>query len=113
MLWARLSLGLKFLGLNFSASARKENGIGRVLQFAFFSPFCHKCKALLSLFEWWVERGGAGGLQIAREERRGQGLVRRDSRLAGCNDLGPAAVVIKSWLLSVVLKSTAISLNAK
>lgn len=43
----------------------------------------------------------------------GQGLVRRDSRLAGHNDLAPAATVIKSWQLSVVLKSTAISLNAK
>lgn len=80
-----------------------------MLQFAFCHLFATSAKPCLA----FLNGGWGGGLQIAREERRGQGLVRRDSRLAGCNDLAPAAVVIKSWLLSVVLKSTAISLNAK
>lgn len=52
-------------------------------------------------------------LRISRVQWRGQELVRRDSRLPGKNQLAPAATVIKCWQLSMVLKSTAISLNGE
>lgn len=80
-------MGFKFL--NFFASARKENGSSRVLRFAFFHLFATSAKPCLAFLNGGWRLGG-GGLQIAREERRGQGLVRRDSRLAGLQRSRPS-----------------------